>query len=141
MKTFLTFLFFFGMMILGQAQDKWKVYHNSVLQLKSAEEVPEKNGFGLRIAALNKEGALSIVYTEAPKQKDWKRTIMFVDESNNEVLRKAGFSVKIGNTVLKSLFKKTKTLQVYTISLPADPAKAALVRVRRVHLATITLTR
>ncbi len=140
MKAMVTFLLFFGYMNVSLAQDSWKLVHNGKIVLESRDEDPEKNSFAIRIPSFNKAGLLAVVYTEAPKQKDWKRTMIIVDENDNELLRKEGRTVNIQNQELRSLFKKAKAIEVYTMSLPADPKKAALVRVRRVHLATITLT-
>ena len=132
---------FFATVVPALAQDSWKIKHNGKLLLESKEEEVEKNAFSIRIPAFSKTGALLIDYIEKPQQKEWKRTMIIVDENDSEVLRKQGRTVSIQNEVLRSLFKKVKILKVYTMSLPADPAKAALVRVRRVHLATVTITR
>ncbi len=136
-----TFLVFFGCMNVLPAQDSWKLVHNGKVVLESKVEDPQKNSFPIRIPSFNKAGLLTVVYTETPKLKDWKRTVIIVDENDNELLRKEGKTVNIQNEELRSFFKKAKAIEVYTMSLPADPEKAALVRVRRVHLATITLTR
>lgn len=128
-----------GFMFMATAQDSWKLVHNGKLRMKATEETELKNSFPLRIADLNKKGALSIVYKEGDAEKDWVRTIMVVSPGDAELASFKGTTVSIQNAVLRSLFKKSTTLKLYTMSLPSDPAKAALVRVRRVHLATITL--
>ena len=141
MKIFIALLLMLGTINYAYSQDSWKIIHNSVLLLQSKEEDPAKNTFAIRIPSLSKAGFLSVTYTENPKQKDWKRTLMIVDENDSEFFRKEGSSVKIENNLLRSYFKKSNVLKVYTMALPSDPEKAALVRVRRIHLATITLKR
>lgn len=128
-------------MSMTAAQDRWKLTHNGKLRLENSEEVPEKNSFSIRIADFNKKGALSIVYTAAEPQSAWVRTIIIVDEEDTELASFKGSSYKIPNATLRSLFKKAGTLKIYTIAIPSDPKQAALVRVRRVHLATITLVK
>lgn len=141
MKIFIALLLLLGTFNKGYSQDSWKIIHNGVPLLQSKVEDAEKNTIAIRIPALSKTGFLSVVYSEKPKQKDWKRTIMIVDDDDSELWRKEGSAVKIENIVLRSYFKKSSILKVYTMALPSDPEKAALVRVRRVHLATITSKR
>ncbi len=81
MKAMVTFLLFFGYMNVSLAQDSWKLVHNGKIVLESRGEDPEKNSFAIRIPSFNKAGLLAVVYTEAPKQKDWKRTMIIVDEN------------------------------------------------------------
>ena len=140
MKTLITLLLSVGIMSVTSAQDSWKLTHNGKLKLENTEEVPEKNMFSIRIADLSKKGALAVAYTD-DEAKSWIRTIMIVDEADTELATHKGASYTIPNTTLKTLFKKVSTLKVYTIAIPSDPKKAALVRVRRIHLATIKLAK
>ena len=43
------------------------------------------------------------------------------------------------NSAFKDLLVKYRKLKIYTVAIPSDPAKAAAVRVRRVHICTIEL--
>lgn len=138
MKTFL----FFAMMLLSSAaftQESWKVSHNGKVKLEVTEENAEKNTASIKSAELAKKSFLQIAYKEITPQKDWKREIIIYDPADNEIFRQKGSLLKISNASLRNLFKKSKTLMVYTIALPSDPAQAALVRVRRVHLCTLVL--
>jgi len=118
--------------------DNWKVSHNGKVRLSAGEE-NEKNRIEIKAAELNKKGLLSIAFKEGTAQPDWQREIMIFDPSDNELLKQKGSLLKVQNAELKKLFGKSKTLMVYTISLPKDPALAATVRVRRVHLCTLVL--
>jgi hypothetical protein len=141
MKTLLTLILHFGIIFMANAQDSWKVTHNGKVQLENTEELPEKNTFAVRIADLNKKGALTVAYKAEEGGKGWVRTFMFVDDADTELASFKGSSTTIQNAALRSLFKKASTIKIYTMALPSDPKKAALVRVRRVHLATVTLSK
>ena len=136
-----TFLLIATMLFSSAAftQDTWKVSHNGKLKLESSEESTEKNIVEIKSADFSKKSFLQIAYKESTPQKDWKREIMIYDPSDNELSRQKGSRLKIQNSSLRNLFKKSKTLMVYTMALPSDPAQAALVRVRRVHLCTLVL--
>jgi hypothetical protein len=140
MKTLLLIVLSFGIMSVAGAQDSWKLTHNGKLKLENTEEVPEKNVFSIRIADLSKKGALTIAYSD-DDAKSWIRTISIVDDRDTELATNKGVSYSIPNATLKTIFKKAGTVKVYTIAVPSDPEKAALVRVRRVHLATISLVK
>lgn len=123
----------------AEAQDSWLVVHGGKVRLKTAEEDETKNVVNIKATDLKKTGHLLISYIEAEKQKDWKRTIMFVGPNDKELLKIDGPVAKVQNAKLKALAAKSKTIKVYTISLPSDPEVAATVRVRRVHLCTLSV--
>jgi len=136
-----TFLLLSAMLLSSIAftQDNWKISHNDKIKLQASAENTEKNVAQIKNADLAKKNLLQIVYKEITPQEDWKREIIIFDPADNELLRQKGSLLKVQNTSLKNLFKKSKTLVVYTMALPSDPAQAALVRVRRVHLCTLVL--
>lgn len=123
----------------AQAQDTWTVVQGGKIRLKASGEDEAKNVVSIRSADLKKAGSLTITYVEAERQKDWKRTIMFVGPNDKELLKVEGPMAKVQHAKLKALAAKYKTIKVYTMSLPTDPELAATVRVRRVHLCTITV--
>jgi hypothetical protein len=138
MKAFLLFLTLALSTSVMAQNDNWKVSHNGKVRLSASEE-NEKNLVEIKAAELNKKGLLSIAYKEVTPQADWQREIMIFDPSDNEFKRGKGSLLKIQNADLKKLFGKSKTLMIYTMSLPKDPNLAATVRVRRVHLCTLVL--
>lgn len=138
MKFFLGFLVWISTITSVSGQEGWKIHHNGRLKL-SANQEADSNKFSLKKADLKKTGSLMILVKEQKKQKDWIRTILIVDDKDNEVLRHAGDLFKIGNSKLNSLSKKSTGFSIYSVSLPADPKKAALVRVRRIHLASFNI--
>ena len=138
MKALLLFLTLAVSTSLFAQTDSWKLSHNGKVKLEASEE-SEKNRVEIKAAELNKKGLLSIAFKEGTPQKDWQRQIMVFDPSDNELVNTKASLVKLSNTELKKFFGKSKTLMVYTMSLPKDPALAATVRVRRVHLCTLVL--
>lgn len=139
MKALFTLLFASLVSFCAEAQDSWMVVHGGKVRLKGTQEDEKKNVVSIKSADLKKTGHLLVTYIEAEKQKDWKRTIMFVGPNDEELLRVEGPVAKVQNAKLKALAAKSKTIKVYTISLPSDPDVAATVRVRRVHLCTLSV--
>ncbi|MFL5772380.1 MAG: hypothetical protein ACJ75F_04430 [Flavisolibacter sp.] len=137
MKTLLFFGFSFFLTMHSMAQDIWKISLNEKIIFSASAENQEKNIVNIKSSDLQKKKEFSLVYTEKPKKTDWIRSIIVVGEDDHELLREENSKIKIKNAALDSLFAKSKTLKIYTISLPKDPAKRATVRVRRVHLCTV----
>jgi hypothetical protein len=119
------------------AQDSWKVSLNGKRVLATSTEDREKNIIKLSPSALKKKGDLLVSFTENPRQKNWERFMAAVDENGNDVCKQHGNSLKIKSQTLQTLLQKSKTLQLYTWSLPKDPKLRASVRVRRIHLCTL----
>jgi hypothetical protein len=121
------------------AQDSWVVSYGGKTVLKSSTEDAEKNIVAIHPADLKKKKELSILYTEKEKQKGWERFIAAFDENDTEMKKVKGNKMKLDTSSLQALFKKTKTIKLYTWSLPTDPKLKASVRIRRVHLCTLNL--
>ena len=138
MKVFLLALGFIAVSA-ASAQDSWKVLLNGKAVLSASTENEEKNRITVKASDLKKKQDFQVIYTEQPKEKGWDRTIMAVAENDHELSRQETGKFKIKNALLESFFKKSKTIRIYTVSLPADPAKRAVIRVRRVHLCTLVL--
>ena len=140
MKSFLLLGFSVFLALRSFAQDSWKITLNEKNIFNTSTENEEKNIVKIRSSDLQKKKEFLLTYTEKPKKTDWIRSVMVVGENDHELLRVEGNKIKIKNAALDSLFAKSKTLRIYTISLPKDPAKRATVRVRRVHLCTLVKT-
>ena len=136
MKKFFLFLLGFIPFTLW-AQDSWKVQLNDKQMLKTSDENAEKNVIRIKSSSLQNKKDFTITYTEGEKKKNWQRYITIFNEQDAELYKQTGSKIKIKNSVLASLFKKSKTLKVYTWSLPTDPKLQQTVRVRRVHLCTL----
>ncbi|MBD0296408.1 MAG: hypothetical protein ICV51_05880 [Flavisolibacter sp.] len=140
MKVILAFLFAFLIHTCSTAQDTWKVVHNGKQLLKTANEDEAKNIIVILKSDLKKDGYLMVNYSEAKKQNGWKRAIIIFDEKDSELVKQSGSSFKITNQKLNALANGRQMLKIYTIALPADPKLAATIRIRRIHLCTITFT-
>ena len=135
--------FFMVMVVLvswapGLQKSSWIISHNNVQRLKTGTEDESKNTISIKRADLKKSGQLFINYTGS-QEKGWKRTISLFDKEDNELLKHGGNLLKVGNSKLNSLANSLDTIKVYTMAIPSDPAVAATVRVRRVHLATLVI--
>ncbi len=129
------------MAMISAAQDSWKIKLNGKILLSSNAENETKNTKKIKKTGLNNTGSLDIVYKDVDPVSGWKRSLLFFDENDNELIRKDSIkgTTKITTRSLKLLFTERKKIKIYTVSLPADPNLAASVRVRRVHLCTLEL--
>jgi len=132
--------------MLGQAQnaqpDSWKITWNKKVILETSKSNEAANVRKIKSADLNKNYTLEISYkvADVKKEKDWIRSFIFFDETENEIARRDSTGIwKITSVELKKLFGDKKMLKIYTIAIPSDPNLAARVRVRRVHLCTLEL--
>ena len=122
-----------------EAQDKWSVHVNKKVVLEANEESAEKNQVRIKAAELKKTNNFILTYFETPKQKGWTRSIMIFDSTDKELKRITGSKLSLTNSNLLSFLKKHKSIQLYTWSIPDDPALKERIRVRRVHLCTLVL--
>ena len=120
--------------------DTWKVYFNKQLLVSASDENQTKNIASISRSDLDKTGELIVNYEEGNPNNEWKRTIAIVDENNNSLFEKSEINkIQVSNSDLKKMVGDNKKILIYTWAIPKDPAKAALIRVRRVHLCTILL--
>jgi hypothetical protein len=122
-----------------QAQDSWTVHLNKKSVLEASEESIDKNSIRINASDLKKKNNFVLTYFENPKQKGWTRSLMVFDSSDKELKRIKGTKLSLTNSNVLSLLKKYKSIQLYTWSIPDDPALKARIRVRRVHLCTLVL--
>jgi hypothetical protein len=139
MKTIFLFLLSFTLCTFLQAQDSWKATLHGKSVLSTSTEDPEKNIVPVNASSLKNSKSFVIAYTETEKQNGWQRTITAYDSTDRELIKQSGTSFKLSNKSLLSLLKKCKTVRIFTMYLPTDPKIKASVRVRRVHLCTLTL--
>lgn len=121
------------------AQSSWKLYLDKNVLLNATEENRDKNVVSLSSGSLKKAKSISLHYGEAGENKDWQRTIMLYDAQDKALRTFKGNRFSMPATALQKLLAQSKSVYVYTMSLPKDPKLAATVRVRRVHLCTLVL--
>ena len=137
-----------GIFITGSCQnihktadsvDTWKIEHNGKIWLETGEENATKNVIALPAAELQKPGNLLVEYTQAAEQTGWKRTLTAYDDKDHELMSQSGAPLKIPNEQLQAILKESPFIKIYTYAKPEDPKTAEAVRIRRVHLCTLSL--
>lgn len=149
MKTFFTACLLIITAASAKAQNNfdWTVYSRSQSIAHFTQEDIVGNVVTLTSTQLPKKGSLQLVYASADTA--WTRWIMITDSLGNNLVERIdatnctngdGLSFCIANKLLKKLLgEHNRILKVYTVAIPADPAKAATVRVRRVPVAVIRM--
>jgi hypothetical protein len=89
-------------------------------------------------------GKLTIVNADWIKEKDWKRTFEIYSDADESITKvspcKTSGKYEVSLKTLVSKLKKGETYSLYTMAIPKDAKKAAVVRVRRVFVCKISLT-
>lgn len=139
MKKLLILFSFLSLNTLVFSQDNWKIVLNGKTLLNTSAEDAVKNVVTIKSSELKKKNDFLVTYSAQPQKDKWERTLAIFTDKDDELVKQQGNKLKIKNTTLQSMFKKSKTLKIYTWSLPTDPKLKASVRVRRIHLCTIIL--
>lgn len=133
--TILTFTF----LTMAEAQESWTICYGKKSLLKKVSEDKEKNSFTINKSSLSGNSKLTI-QLHAVDTANYITLMANLDNGNNvkewEYNSKT-FRITAGE--LKTLFGSESKLHFYYRSLPKDPEKAAVVRIRPVHVCTITL--
>ena len=121
------------------AQQRWTVSYQKKIKLKSVEEDPETNTIGIKRTRLSTAGDLIITF----KVNDGtvNRTVMADDSSRSGIKswEKVKKTLIIKAADLRKLFKSREKVLFYFTEIPKDPEKAAVVRMRPVHLFTLVI--
>lgn len=136
LKIFLLLLLTFSK---AHAQDHWTVLHNKKKMLNATAEDTTANQVVLKHGDLKKWGSLRIRYTEMPERTAWKRSLLLSNAGGAELQRASKKKLHIRNRILRNWARQNRRLFIYTTSIPTDPAVAATVRMRPVHLCTVML--
>lgn len=134
----------------AQAQVKWIVRVNSKEVVKSTAENESKTIVTIKKADLAKAGSFTISYKKPESDSAWLRSIILEGVNDNSGMgitldssrsnkRPGELLFSIANADLKKMLMEKKKINIYTIAIPSDPARAAMVRVRRMHVGTIVL--
>jgi hypothetical protein len=146
MKLFLLFAaLLFSIAVFAQkrgvpAEASWKVTLGSKTLLKASAEDETANVITVRRADLKKKGNFILAYTPGSDESTgWNRTITVYGENDTELQQHKGNKLTLSNYALATLLKDKQQVKIYTMAIPSDKRKAALVRVRRVHLVTVNV--
>jgi len=133
--TFLSFAFF----TMAQSQESWTICYGKKTILKKVSEDRVKNTFAVSKSSL----ATNTKFTIQLHAVDTSNNITLMANLDNSNTVKeweyTGKSFNIGSSELKTLLGTSNKLEFYYRSIPKDPEKAAVVRIRPVHICTITL--
>ena len=139
MKRILLAAAFLLFLVASQAQTRWTVSCNGKAVLKNVSEGPQKNTFRIKRSSLSKTGNITITF--ASYDTSVIRTVM-ADDSSRVGLKsweEVNKPLVISNADLKVLLTGRNRIDLYVTQIPRDPEKAALVRMRPIHLCTIRL--
>jgi hypothetical protein len=143
-KTFFLMALLFSYTWLSAQTDVFSLSNgtNKVLNLKKVEA----NTFHQCKIVINKAAKSIkwvIEYKTAENTKGWHRLFTIVDEAGNEIVRtdhktnSGKFTIDL--TQYKTELLKNNKLKISTMSLPNDPAQAAVIRVRSLALAEVSI--
>ncbi len=147
MKKFLLFCLLITIATFSQAQLPWKAKLGNKIILQTAGEDASKNVVKIKASQLSSKNNFIISYIMPANEKDWVRTLMIDDSSGAGITidppaikkGKTEASFTVSGKMLKGYLSKHKKIQFFYTSIPSDPQKAMLVRVRKVHICTISL--
>lgn len=129
----------FAFVTMTQSQESWTIGYGKKTILKKVSEDRVKNIFTISKSSLSSNSKLIIQLYAV----DTANTITLManrDNGNNvKEWEYSGKTFSITAGELKTLFGTDGKLHFYYRSLPKDPEKAAVVRIRPVHVCTITL--
>lgn len=139
MKRIILTILAFTFLTMAQSQESWTICYGKKSILKKVPESKEKNSFTLSKSSLTSNAKLTIQLHAVDTANNI--TLMANLDNGNNVkeweYNNKTFSIAAGE--LKTLFGSERKLHFYYRSLPKDPEKAAVVRIRPVHVCTITL--
>lgn len=120
-----------------QAQQNWCVDYQKTSLLKKVSEDKEKNNVTITKSSLEKSGELVITFNLP--DKSITRTVMAdnIDGSGIESWEMVKKKLSVQVAVLKKMMADKEQIEFYMTEIPSDPEKAAVVRVRKIHLFTL----
>lgn len=112
-------------------------------------EDTKKNIVSVPRSLLAKNISLMLGYKPAADEKEWKRSLLINDSTGAGIIElpeltkakkdKTGIWYTITAKQLKEILQRHKKITIHYRSIPTDPEKAALVRVRPVFICTVNL--
>ena len=137
MKQILFLLLMLSTTVALAQKGGWALLQNDKAIFTARTEDEEKNKLALQRAHFA-QGQKYVLTYKGSTAKGWKRYIVCTTPDGTDLREVAAAALAFTAADLKTWTQQHKDLQFYTWTIPADPAKAAVVRVRRVHLVTLT---
>jgi hypothetical protein len=125
--------------LLLNAQMNWNIKYQKKDLLKNVSEDAAKNLVTITKASLKKSGSFTIAFNKPDTSNTY--TLM-VDDDNRSGIKSwdnVTKSVAITTAELKTLLLNRGKIHFYYTAIPKDPAKAAIVRMRPIHVCTLLL--
>lgn len=124
---------------MAQSQESWTIGFGKKTVLKKVTEDRVKNSFTLSKSSVSGNSKL-IIQLHAVDTANNITLMANLDNGNTvKEWEYSGKTLSIPAVELKTLFGTESKLHFYYRSLPKDPEKAAVVRIRPVHVCTVTL--
>lgn len=124
---------------LTQAQDSWTISYGKKTMLKKVTENRQKNIVNISQASLKTNAKLTIQLFGADTANNVTLMANLDNGNNVKEWEYSGKLLSIPADELKTLFGKNSKLEFFYRSIPKDPAIAAVVRIRPVHICNVTL--
>lgn len=125
--------------LVSTAQLNWNISYQKKDMLKKVTENPAKNLVNIPKKSLKKSGSFIISFNNPDTAYNY--TLM-VDDDNHSGIKSWDNMIKsvtITTSELSSIFQNNTKIHFYYTAIPKDPAKAAVVRMRPVHVCTLIL--
>lgn len=121
-----------------QSQENWTVGYGKKIILKNVAEDQVKNTFSVSNSGIGKS---SLFITLHKVDTANNVTLMVYTEDRNGLKNwdYTGKKITIPGNEIKKLLQEHKKLLFYYTAIPKDPALAAVIRVRQIHVCTVTL--
>lgn len=136
-------MLFFEFASFGQQTMSWTVSRHKSILLSAHNEDAEKNIIHIKKQWLQQDYPWIINLSEPSRDFDpqkWKNVFGVFDKNDKELLRKEDTTtLTLSGIDIKNWLGIKKEFFIYTWSIPRDPALAAQIRIRRVHLCTLTV--
>ena len=130
-------LILFALSVSPPAQQRWNIVLHKKVILAGREMNEEKNVKLIRASDWKKAGYLEVSFREETPS-NWLHSLSFLDEQDNELIRRdSTLQAKLSTSLLRKSFAGKKQLKIFMIIAPADPMIMA--PARRIHLATLKL--
>lgn len=137
MKQILFLIFSLVVTTASAQKGGWQLLQDGKIIFSAAAENEEKNKLKLTAKTVMATKKYSLMYNAATA-KGWKRYLAAVGANDSEIKQTEGTLLSLSGAEIKKAVQGGQTLNFYTWTIPVNPAKAATVRVRRVHLLTLS---
>jgi hypothetical protein len=139
MKSIILTLISLVFFTMAQSQESWTICYGKKTILKKVAENKQKNLFTISKSSLSTNSKLTIQLHEVDTTNYITLMANLEDGTNLKEWEYAGKTFIIPASELKSMAGTNSKLLFYYRSIPKDPEKAAVVRIRPVHVCTISI--